>query len=130
MAAFLRAAPGPRCERGDPRLLVFADRADHVDRIAVAGVGIGDDRDADRLDRQPDKADILRKGEQAEIGIAVGPRIAAAGQIDRLEPSLLDEPRRQSVLGPGRHRVAAAGDQRFHLLRGVIGPSFNFSSGI
>ena len=103
-------------KRGDPRLLVLADRADHVDRVAVAGIGIGDDRDADRLDRQPDKADILRQGEQPEIGIAVRPRIAAAGQIDRLEPGLLDEPRRQGVIGPRRHRVAAAGNQGSHSL--------------
>ena len=61
-------------ERGDPRLLVFADRADHVDCVAVAGIGIGDDRDADRLDRQPDKADILGQGQQAEIGVPVRPR--------------------------------------------------------
>src|SRR5207248_9332672 len=103
-------------ERGDPRLLVFADRADHVDCVAVAGIGIGDDRDADRLDRQPDKADILRQGKQAEIGIAVGPRISASRQIDRFEPGLLDEPRPQRVIGSRHHRVAATGNQGSHSL--------------
>jgi hypothetical protein len=116
MAAFLGADLVLDVECGDPRLLVLAHRADHVDRVAIAGVGIGDDRDRDRLDRQPDKADILRQGEQSEIGIAVRSRIAAAGQIDRLEPGLFDEPRRQRVVGPRRHREAAAGNQGSHSL--------------
>jgi hypothetical protein len=94
MAAFLRAHLILDVECRDPGFLVFADSADHVDRIAIAGIGIGDDRDADRLDRQSDKANILGQGQQSEIGIAVGPRIAAAGQINRCEPGLLDEPRR------------------------------------
>jgi hypothetical protein len=63
MPAFLGGDLVLDVECGDPRLLVLADRADHVDRVAVAGVGIGDDRDGDRLDRQSDKPDIFRHGE-------------------------------------------------------------------
>ncbi len=103
-------------EGGDPGLFVFPDRADHVERVAVAGVGIGDHRDSHRLDRQPDKAHVLRERQQAEIGIAVRPRIAAAGQVDRLEAGLLDEPRGERVISAGHHRVPAALDQTAHLL--------------
>ena len=59
MAAFLGRDLVLDMESGDPRFFVFADRADHVDRVAIAGVGIGNDRDADRLDRQADKSDVL-----------------------------------------------------------------------
>src|SRR5215470_16620270 len=116
MAAFLGRDLILDVERCDPRFLVLADRADDVDRIAVAGIGIGDDRDADRLYRQPDEANVLRHGEQPQIGVAVRPRITPTRQIDRLEPGLLDEPRRQRVIGARDHRVAAAGNQSSHLL--------------
>ena len=101
MAAFLGRNLVFEVKAGDPRLLVFAHRADHVERVAVAGIGVGDDRDPDRLDRHPDKANILAKRQQAQIGVAVRPRIAAAGQVDRLEPGLLDKPRRQGVVRAG-----------------------------
>ncbi|HKM68507.1 MAG TPA: hypothetical protein VJX94_00225 [Stellaceae bacterium] len=40
---------------GHPGFPVFADSADHIDGVAVAGIGIGDSRDPDRLGGQPDK---------------------------------------------------------------------------
>ncbi len=94
-------------ETGDPGLLVFAHGADHVDRIAVAGIGIGDDRDRDRLDGAADELDILGQAQQAEIRVAAGARIAAAGQIHRRKPGRFDEPRGQRVIGARHHRVAA-----------------------
>ena len=116
MAAFLGRDLVFDVKGGDPRFLVLADRADDVDRVAVAGIGVGDDRDFDRFDRHADKADVLGEGQEPEIGIAVRPRIAAAGQIDRLEPGLLDETRGQSVIGAGHHRIAGTPDQPPHLL--------------
>ena len=59
MAALLRRDLILDMEPGDPGFLVLAHGADHIDRVAVAGIGVGDDRDRDGLDRQPDKADIL-----------------------------------------------------------------------
>ena len=111
MAAFLGRDLVLDVEPGDPGFLVFAHRADHVDRVAVAGIGVGDDRDADRLDREADEMHVLDHGQQAEIGIAARPRKAAAGQVHRLEPGRLDQPRGQGVVGARHHRVAVSRDQ-------------------
>ena len=86
MAAFLGRDLVLDVEPSDPRLLVFAHGADDVDRVAVAGIGVGDDRDADRLHGEADEVHVLDHGQQAEIGIAAGARKPAAGQVDRLEP--------------------------------------------
>jgi hypothetical protein len=65
----------------------------------------------DRLDREADEMRVLDHGQQAEIGIAARPRITAAGQVHRVEPGRLDEPRGQRVIGARHHRVAALRDQ-------------------
>ena len=106
MPAFLGADLVFEVEGGDPGLFIFAHRADHVERVAIAGIGVGDDRDLDRLDGAADEAHILAKRQEPHIGIAVRPRIAAARQIDRPKPGLFDEPRRQSIVGPRHHRIA------------------------
>ena len=111
MAAFLRRDLVLDMKPGDPGFLVLAHGADDIDRVAVAGIGVGDDRDRYRLDRQPDKADIFDHRQQPEIGVAAGARVAAAGQVNRGEPGLLDKPRRQRVVGARHHRIAASGDQ-------------------
>ena len=79
MAAFLRADLILDMKPRDAGLLVFAHRADDVDGVAVAGVGIGDDRDPDRLDGAADEQHVLGQAQQAQIGIAAGAGIAAAG---------------------------------------------------
>ena len=116
MAAFFRADLVLDMKAGDPGLLVFAHGADHVDGIAVAGVGIGDDRDPDRLDGAADEQHVLGQAQQAQIGVAAGAGIAAAGQIDRGETGGLDEPRGQGVIGARHHRVTALVDEAAQFL--------------
>src|SRR5205085_8474923 len=69
-------------------------------------------RNIHRLGRQADPAPDFSEGEQAEIRVAVRARIAAAGQIHRLETRKLHQPRGERVECAGRHDVAVPRDQR------------------
>ena len=111
MAAFFREFLVLDMDTGDPGRLVGAHRAHDVELVAIAGVGVGDDRE---LDRRSDAAAIrhhLRHRDEAEIGIAQHRRRAGAGHVDRLEPGALDQPRRDAIIGAGRHHHAIAPHQ-------------------
>ena len=93
--------------------LVFAHGARHVELVAVAGVGIGDQRDADRARHDRRVVDHLAHGEQAEVGVATRGRSAGAGHVDGLETGLLDQARADAVVGAGGDQHAGALQQRF-----------------
>ena len=91
---------------GDAGLLVELHGADDVDRVAVAGVGVGDDRDVDGGDDPAGVVDHLRARQQTHVGAAdQRGRRPEAGHVDRVEAGLLDQPGAQRVVG-------ARGDQR------------------
>ena len=95
-----------KMKRRRARLLELTHRAHDIECIAVTGVGIRDHRNIHRLGRQADPAPDFSEGEQAEIRVAVRARIAAAGQIHRLETRKLHQPRGERVECAGRHDVA------------------------
>ena len=99
-------------EPGDAGRLVLADRAHHVERVAVAVVGVGDHRDPDGLHEPPRVAGHLVEREQADVGPPEQRRRRAeARQVDGREARLLDQPRRQAVVGARRQHRLAAGQQ-------------------
>ena len=89
---------------GDPGRLVGADGADHVQRVAVAGVGVGDHRDVDAVGDPPGAGGHLGHGQQANVRPPDRPRRGAEpGHVHGREPGLLHEPGGQRVERPRRH---------------------------
>ncbi len=93
-------------ERGDADALEGAGGALRGQRVAVAGVGIGDHRHAHRLDHLGKPLDDLVGRDQAHVGHAGAARDGAAARIDRGEARLLDEARGEAVIGAGRDHDA------------------------
>ncbi len=111
MAALLREFLVLDMDAGDPDGLVLAHRAHDVQFVAVAGIGVGDDRQADG---RRDPAGIrhhLRHRDDAEIGVAERRGGAGAGHVDCVEPGALYEARRDAVIGTGRHHHAVLPQQ-------------------
>ena len=90
MAAFLREDLVLDVHGGDAAPFVFAHRAHHVELVAVAGVGIGDHRQADRARDPAGVVDHLGHAWQAVVGIAERRRGAGAGHVDGSEAGVLD----------------------------------------
>ena len=109
--AFLRADLVFDMERGNTALLVLAHAAHHVDRIAVTGVHVGDDRNIHGFDRARNEQQVLGHGQQADVGITAGARVAAAGEINRIEAGGLHQPCGQRVVGAGRDQVTGRAEQ-------------------
>ena len=84
MAAFLRKALVLDMDAGDPGGLVLAHRAHDVQLVAVAGIGVGDDRQVDRGGDAAGVVHHLGHRDEAEIGIAQGRGGAGAGHVDRV----------------------------------------------
>ena len=103
-------------EGGDAGLLVLPHAADHVERVAVAGVHVGDHRDVQGVHRARDVLRDLGHREQAHVRIAGRARVAAAGEVDRLESRDLHEPRGQRVVGARHDGVGVFGEQLAQLL--------------
>jgi hypothetical protein len=100
-------------DAGHPGLLVLADRAHDVDRVAVAGVRVGDHRDVHRADDPAGVVDHLGAGEQAHVR-AADQRGGGAepGHVDGVEAGLLDQPGGQRVVGAGGDQRVRRGQQR------------------
>src|SRR5262249_24763612 len=79
-----------------------AHRALSIERVAVPGVRVGDDRHAGVLDDIRQAIDDLAQREQAEIGITHAPRDATTARVGGGETGARTEPRRQPVPEPGR----------------------------
>ena len=101
-----------------PRCSYSRTVRDDVELVAVAGIGVGDDRHIDRGGDATGVVDHLRHRHQAEIRIAERRRGAGAGHVDAVEPGARDHPRGDAVIGAGRddHPVAA---QQFAKARGL-----------
>jgi hypothetical protein len=96
---------------GDAARLVLAHRARDVELVAVAGVGVGDQRHRDRARHDGGVVDHLAHRQEAEVGIAARRRGAGAGHVDGGEAGLLDQARADRVVGAGSDRHAGAGEQ-------------------
>jgi predicted NUDIX family NTP pyrophosphohydrolase len=112
VSALLRQHLVLQVDAGHSRLLVQRDGAQHVDRVAVAGVGVGDHRDVDRRRHPPRVVDHLGAGQQADVGAAdQRRRRPEAGHVDDVEPGLLDQPGGERVVRTGRDQWTGRGEQ-------------------
>jgi len=106
LACHMAAALGPELilddHTLDPGGLELPDGADHVDGTAIAGVCIGDDRDADRLGDVSGRGDHLGLCEQAEVGLGHERcRGGVARDNHHLETDQLGDPGAQGIIGAG-----------------------------
>jgi hypothetical protein len=85
-------------------LRVAGDRAAHVHRVAVAGVGVADHRDRDRRADVPALIEHLAVGDQLRIRRAdPSRRHREAAHEGEAEPGALDELRRERVEATRHH---------------------------
>jgi hypothetical protein len=78
--------------------LVLPHGADHVDGVAIAGIGVGDHRDLDRVHDPPSVVNHLRQGHQSDVGASQpGSRAPEAGHVGGGKPRLLHQPCPQRV---------------------------------
>ena len=121
MAAPLREHLIFQLDCGHPGRLVGADGAYHVHRCAVAGVGVGDERDiAQRVGDHPDSVGHFGRGDQPDVG-QPEPRggHARTGHIRRDVAGALGQLRGDSVENPWRDDEFALVQQ---ILAAVAGP--------
>ena len=109
VAAFLREGLVFQMEGGNARALEGARGGLRIERIAIAGVGIGDDRHIDDIHHRGESFDNVADRDQAEVRHPGGSGDGAAAGIDRRKSRLRHEPRRQAVKGAGRHSDAPGG---------------------
>jgi hypothetical protein len=84
-------------EGGHTGALVGGDGAGHVEDAAVAGVGVGDDRQGGRRRNHRGHAGHLRHAEQPEVGQALRRGGPEARQVDGPEAGALGAPCLQAV---------------------------------
>lgn len=97
---------------GDAGLLILADGALHVDSVAEAGVGVGDDEGvAGSFHGVGSAHDHFAHGHQADVGLAeVGGALAVAGHVHGVEAEVRNDLRGECV-------VAAGGDDELFLFK-------------
>ena len=95
-----------------------AHRALNVQRIAVAGVGVDDQRRRDAVADQSQRIRHFRQGHEADIGTSE-PRVgdARAGDVERLEAGVGGERGGQGIVDAGRDHDAALRDARLERRR-------------
>jgi hypothetical protein len=92
-------------DRGDARALVFTHGAHDIHRAAIAGVGIGDERNACGLGDAARVVDHLRHRQETDVGHSeTRGRRAASGHVERFEAFTRDDAR--------IHRVGDAGGEQ------------------
>ena len=126
MAALLREGLVLQMEGGDAGALERARRALGGQRIAVSGVGIGDDRHAHHLDHGGEPLHDLVGRDQADVGHPGAARDGAAARIDRGKAGLLDEARGEAVERARRDHDAV---RAHHVLQSGGGAHVAGSSG-
>src|SRR5262245_26547108 len=99
-------------DAGDPCPLVLLDGADHVDRVPVAGVGVGEYRDRQSVDDPAGVVDHLRHRQQPDVGPAKpGSRGAEACHVGRLKAGLLHQTGAEGVVAAGAENWLGACQQ-------------------
>ena len=89
-------------EGGDAGALEGARRGLRIERVAIAGIGVGNDRNVHDIHHRGQPLDDGVHGHQAEIGDAGRTRDRAAAGINRRKSGLRDQPCREPVIGAGR----------------------------
>ncbi len=97
---------------GDSRLFEFAHGSNHVHGIAIAGVGIGDDRKRGCANNLSDPLQNFREGEKAEIGQSHAPGDASAGGVNNGKARFFNEQSAQAVESPGSQQNGTVLKQR------------------
>ena len=116
LAAQVAAALGPDLvldrDRREPGLLEGAGDEMHVQRVAVAGVGIGEQRDVAAVRQRPAGAQVLVEREDAAIRPAEHAfGNARAGDRRRLVAETLHQPHAVAVEHAGKHQDVRAFDE-------------------
>ena len=83
-----------------------------IERIAVSGIRIGNDRHPDNVDHRGQPIGNGGHGQKTQIGHGGGARDRAAAGIDRRKSRLFDQSSRKPVIGARRHRYPARLQQR------------------
>ena len=91
--------------------LVFADGAGDVQFVAIAGVGISDQRQVDRAGDDGGIARHLRQRQQSQIGIAAREAGARSRHVRGREPGLLHQPGGDAVINTGGNHDCVLGQQ-------------------
>jgi len=83
-----------------------------VDRIAVAVVGVGDERDVDGLGQPARLVGHLGEGQQPDVGLSEQRRRRPeAGHVHGVEARLRNQSRRERVVRAGRDHGLGSGQQ-------------------
>ena len=117
MAAFFRKALILEMKGGNAGALEGARRGLRVERVAVTGIGVGNNWNIHDIHHRREPVDDGVHWDQAEIGNAGRARDRPAAGIDRGEACLRDEPRREPVIGARRHGDMARGEQTSQFCR-------------
>ncbi len=104
-------------ERGCTRVFILAHGAPDIERIAIASIGIADERNRNRLGESADIGEHLGHREQAKIGKSARGGRTEAGHINGFkagafgEASLetIEDERRDQHRGPVEQLTQAAG---------------------
>ena len=109
-------------DRRNARRFELRDRAAHVHRVAVAGVGVADERNVDARRDAMRMARDQREIDEPDVGPAEqARRDAVARHVHRFETRLLDEARAVGIVNAGRDDHRAFGEALAQLLRVVAG---------
>ena len=85
--------------------------ANHVELVAEASIGIGDDGKVDHAGDPARIADHLAHRQQSIVGITVTRRGAGSGHVHDREAGMRDQRGRDAVIGARRDRHAFPPDQ-------------------
>ena len=97
---------------GDTGLFVIADGASCVDRVAVTGIGVSDDRQLGGINDATGVVDHFGCGEQTDIRHAQPCQAGAeTGHVHRFKTFHFHQPRGKGVGDPGGDEAAGACQQ-------------------
>ena len=98
-------------DRGDAGALVLLDAADHVDRVAVPIVAVGDHGDLRRVVHHLRGVEVLRHREDVRVGDGVARGDLEARGPEAFKSSLLADLPGEPVVGADDHDRAGAGHE-------------------
>jgi hypothetical protein len=114
VTAFLGAGLILELHRAGAGRFELAHRPAHHDHAAVSDIGIGDQRHGRHGAQTANPLGHLGEHDQPHIGKSEHRRgLSVTGHVDRLESGLLDQQRRERVVGARRGHDLAALDQAF-----------------
>ena len=101
-----------------PGVLQLAHQAHDVERLAVAGVAVDDERQIHRSADRPREEDELVEREHPEIGQGEAGGDGGAGEVERLEAGAASEQGGQRRVSAGEAHDARRGPQRGQAIAG------------